>query len=212
MKTHDAHIHLPLNKGLASQPPHYEESTHSWMDKLFAIVLIVLLSPFLLLGMAMVLFEDGFPLIFKQIRVGKYDKDFFIYKIRTMKRETPQLSTNELENPADYRLKSGRLLRKYSIDELPNLWNIVKGDMNFIGPRPLMRREKELHALRMKYHILTQRPGITGWAQINGRDIISIPKKVVLERYYLRNKSFRLKAYILYRTVIIVLRAAGVKF
>lgn len=160
----------------------------------------------------LVLFEDGFPLIFKQKRVGLHNEDFYIYKIRTMKNNTPQLSTNELENPEGYRLKCGRFLRKYSIDELPNLWNIVKGDMNFIGPRPLMRREKRLHALRMRYNILEQKPGITGWAQVNGRDIISIPKKVVLERYYLRNKSFRLKAYILYRTVIIVLRAAGVKF
>ena len=160
----------------------------------------------------LVLFEDGFPLIFKQKRVGQHNEDFYIYKIRTMKNNTPQLSTNELENPEGYRLKCGRFLRKYSIDELPNLWNIVKGDMNFIGPRPLMRREERLHALRMRYNILELKPGITGLAQVNGRDIISIPRKVVLERYYVRNKSFRLKMYILYRTIVIVLRAAGVKF
>ena len=160
----------------------------------------------------LVFFEDGFPLIFKQKRVGQHNEDFYIYKIRSMKNNTPQLSTNELENPEVFRLKSGRFLRKYSIDELPNLWNIVKGDMNFIGPRPLMRREERLHALRMRYNILEKKPGITGWAQVNGRDIISIPRKVFLERYYVRNKSFRLKVYILYRTIVIVLRAAGVKF
>ena len=184
----------------------------SMIDRIIAVLLLLFFSPILMVAFLLLLVEDGFPLIFKQQRVGQNDNDFYIYKIRSMRRETPQVSTNELSNPEKYRLKTGKFFRKYSIDELPNLWNIIKGEMHFIGPRPLMRREERLHALRMRYNILEQKPGITGWAQVNGRDIISIPRKVVLERYYARNKSFRLKMYILYRTIVIVLRAAGVKF
>jgi len=184
----------------------------SMIDRIMAVLLLLLFSPILMVAFLLLLVEDGFPLIFKQQRVGKNDKDFYIYKIRSMRRETPQVSTNELSNPEKYRLKTGKFFRKYSIDELPNLWNIIKGDMHFIGPRPLMRREKELHALRLKYGILEIKPGITGFAQVNGRDIMSISRKVVLERHYKMKKSLRLKVFILAKTAVIVLRAAGVKF
>ena len=184
----------------------------SMIDRIIAVLLLLFFSPILMLALLFLLVEDGFPLIFKQQRVGRNDKDFYIYKIRSMRRETPQVSTNELSNPEKYRLKTGKFFRKYSIDELPNLWNIIKGDMHFVGPRPLMRREKELHALRLKYGILEIKPGITGFAQVNGRDIVSVSRKVVLERYYKKNRSLRLKAFILAETAVIVLRAAGVKF
>jgi len=184
----------------------------SMIDRIIAILLLLFFSPILMLALLLLLVEDGFPLIFKQQRVGKNDKDFYIYKIRSMRRETPQVSTNELSNPEKYRLKTGKFFRKYSIDELPNLWNIIKGDMHFIGPRPLMRREKELHALRLKYGILEIKPGITGFAQVNGRDIMSVSRKVALERHYKQNRSLRLKAFILAKTAVIVLRAVGVKF
>jgi len=184
----------------------------SMIDRIIAVLLLLFFSPILMLALLLLMVEDGFPLIFKQQRVGHNDKDFYIYKIRSMRRETPQVSTNEMSNPEKYRLKTGKIFRKYSIDELPNLWNIIKGDMHFIGPRPLMRREKELHALRLKYGILEIKPGITGFAQVNGRDIVSVPRKVALERYYTKNRSLRLKAFILAKTAVIVLRAAGVKF
>ena len=184
----------------------------SMIDRIIATLLLLIFSPILLVSFLFLLIEDGFPLIFKQQRVGQYDQDFYIYKIRSMKRETPQVSTNELSNPEKYRLKTGKFIRKYSIDELPNLWNIIKGDMHFIGPRPLMRSEKELHALRLTYGILESKPGITGFAQVNGRDIMSISRKVVLERHYKMKKSLRLKVFILAKTAVIVLRAAGVKF
>ena len=184
----------------------------SMIDRIIAVLLLPFFSPILMVAFLLLLVEDGFPLIFKQQRVGRNDKDFYIYKIRSMRRETPQVSTNELSNPEKYRLKTGKFIRKYSIDELPNLWNIIKGDMHFIGPRPLMRREKELHALRLKYGILESKPGITGFAQVNGRDIMSISRKVVLERHYKMKKSLRLKVFILAKTAVIVLRAAGVKF
>ena len=184
----------------------------SMIDRITAVLLLLLFSPILMVAFLLLLVEDGFPLIFKQQRVGQNDKDFYIYKIRSMRRETPQVSTNELSNPEKYRLKTGKFFRKYSIDELPNLWNIIKGDMHFVGPRPLMRREKELHALRLKYGILEIKPGITGFAQVNGRDIMSVSRKVALERHYKQNRSLRLKAFILAKTAVIVLRAAGVKF
>ena len=184
----------------------------SMIDRIIAVLLLLFFSPILMVAFLLLLVEDGFPLIFKQQRVGQNDKDFYIYKIRSMRRETPQVSTNELSNPEKYRLKTGKFFRKYSIDELPNLWNIIKGDMHFIGPRPLMRREQDLHALRLKYGILEIKPGITGFAQVNGRDIVSVSRKVVLERYYKKNRSLRLKAFILAKTAVMVLRAAGVKF
>ena len=184
----------------------------SMIDRIMAVLLLLLFSPILMVAFLLLLVEDGFPLIFKQQRVGRNDKDFYIYKIRSMRRETPQVSTNEMSNPEKYRLKTGEIFRKYSIDELPNLWNIIKGDMHFVGPRPLMRREKELHALRLKYGILEIKPGITGFAQVNGRDIMSVFRKVALERHYKQNRSFRLKAIILAKTAVIVLRAVGVKF
>ena len=184
----------------------------SMIDRIIATLLLLIFSPILLVAFLFLLIEDGFPLIFKQQRVGRNDKDFYIYKIRSMRRETPQVSTNELSNPEKYRLKTGKFFRKYSIDELPNLWNIIKGDMHFVGPRPLMRREKELHALRLKYGILEIKPGITGFAQVNGRDIMSVSRKVALERHYKQNRSLRLKAFIIAKTAVIVLRAVGVKF
>ena len=184
----------------------------SMIDRIIAVLLLLFFSPILMLAFLLLLVEDGFPLIFKQQRVGRNDKDFYIYKIRSMRRETPQVSTNEMSNPEKYRLKTGKFFRKYSIDELPNLWNIIKGDMHFVGPRPLMRREKELHALRLKYGILEIKPGITGFAQVNGRDIMSVSRKVALERHYKQNRSLRLKAFILAKTAVIVLRAVGVKF
>ena len=211
-------VHLDIETRLNPPPMISKESRgirfhiSSMIDRIIAALLLLTFSPFLLVAFLLLLIEDGFPLIFKQQRVGQYDKDFYIYKIRSMKRETPQVSTNELSNPEKYRLKTGKFFRKYSIDELPNLWNIIKGDMHFIGPRPLMRIEHELHALRLKYGILEIKPGITGFAQVNGRDTVSVPRKVVLERYYKQNRSLRLKVFIMAKTAVIVLRAAGVKF
>src|SRR6056300_246192 len=180
----------------------YQCKVSSMIDRIIAVLLLLLFSPILMVAFLLLLAEDGFPLIFKQQRVGQNDKDFYIYKIRSMRRETPQVSTNELNNPEKYRLKTGKFFRKYSIDELPNLWNIIKGDMHFIGPRPLMRREQDLHAFRLKYGILEIKPGITGFAQVNGRDIVSVSRKVVLERYYKKNRSLRLKAFILAKTAV----------
>lgn len=182
------------------------------IDRILALIFLVLLSPFWLLGCVWVYLEDGGPIFFQQKRVGENDKEFTMFKIRSMKKDTPQVSSNDLQNPEQYVLHSGKWLRKFSIDELPNLINIIKGEMIFIGPRPLVRSEVKLHDLRSKYGILEQKPGLTGFAQVNGRDLVTIEEKVKLELYYKRNKSLFLRIMIIAKSVIIVLRSAGVRF
>jgi O-antigen biosynthesis protein WbqP len=182
------------------------------MDRLIALFVIILVFPILLVSFIIVWLEDGMPVLFKQERVGQNGIPFVFFKLRSMKRETPQISSNQLEYPEQYLLKSGKWFRKLSIDELPNLFNILRGDMHFIGPRPLLASEVKLNQLRERYGIITSKPGITGWAQVNGRDNISIERKVVLERFYLRHKSLKLKILIVLKSFIIVIRSKGVRF
>ena len=182
------------------------------MDRLIALIVIVLVFPILLVSFIIVWLEDGRPVLFKQERLGQNNIPFVFFKLRSMKRETPQISSNQLENPEQYLLKSGKWFRKLSIDELPNLFNIFKGDMLFIGPRPLLASELKLNQLRDHYGINTLKPGLTGWAQVNGRDNISLDRKVALERYYLRHKSIKLKILIVLKSIIIVIRSTGVRF
>jgi O-antigen biosynthesis protein WbqP len=133
--------------------------------------------------------EDGIPIFFKQKRVGINYTFFNIYKFRSMKKNTPNVATHLLENPVQYLLKIGGLLRKLSLDELPNLINIIKGEMVFVGPRPALYNQDDLMELRIKAGVDKLTPGITGWAQINGRDEISLEEKVSLEKVYLEKKS-----------------------
>jgi len=127
-----------------------------------------------------------------------------------MKKSTPNVATDLLKNPEDYILNSGKLIRKLSLDELPNLLNIVKGDMNFVGPRPALPSQTELNFKREQLGIHKLRPGITGWAQINGRDEISIDKKVELDYYYLQNKSFLLDIKIIFLTFFKVFKKSNI--
>jgi O-antigen biosynthesis protein WbqP len=182
------------------------------IDRIIALCLLITVLPIILLACLLVLIEDGRPLFFIQLRLGKNEKPFYMVKIRSMKKYTPQVSSNELKNPEKYVLKVGRFLRKFSIDELPNLFNIIKGDMVFIGPRPLVASETKLQNLRRQYGILDQKPGLTGLAQINGRDLVTIEEKVALERIYKRDKSLVLKIKIILKTILIVFRSAGVRF
>lgn len=181
-------------------------------DRILAFCLIILVSPLILLAAVLVWVEDGFPVFFIQQRLGKNEVPFNMIKIRSMRRETPQVSSNDLANPEEYVLKCGRYLRKFSIDELPNLFNILNGEMVFIGPRPLVASETKLQNLRRQYGILDQKPGLTGLAQVNGRDLVTIEEKVALERIYKRNKSLVLKIKIILKTILIVFRTAGVRF
>jgi len=160
------------------------------LSRLFALFLLILFSPIFILVSLAILIEDGFPVFFTQKRVGINYTFFNIYKFRSMKKNTPNVATHLLVNPDQYLLKIGKFIRKTSLDELPNLINIIKGEMVFVGPRPALYNQDDLMALRVAAGVDKLKPGITGWSQINGRDDISIEKKVELEKEYLQKKSF----------------------
>jgi O-antigen biosynthesis protein WbqP len=180
------------------------------LNRLFALILLLILSPLFLLVAISIFMEDGMPIFFKQKRVGINYTFFNIYKFRSMKKNTPNVATHLLENPGQYLLKIGGLLRKLSLDELPNLINIIKGEMVFVGPRPALYNQDDLMALRVAAGVDQLKPGITGWAQINGRDEISIEEKVGLEKEYLEKKSFLFDVEIVVKTFTSVLRSKGV--
>ena len=156
--------------------------------------------------------DDPGPVFFLQDRVGRNGKIFRLYKLRTMKQTAPAyLSTEEMENPGDYVTKTGRILRKLSLDEIPQLFNVLKGDMSLIGPRPLIPQEKDIHRLREEKGVYTLRPGITGLAQINGRDQVEMEEKVRLDAEYLRKFGFLTDVSILLRTIPKVIDSEGVR-
>ena len=172
--------------------------------------MLLLLSPIFLIVALLIFFEDGFPVFFKQNRVGVNYTFFNIYKFRSMKKNTPNVATHLLTNPEQYVLKIGRILRKLSFDELPNLINIVKGEMVFVGPRPALFNQDDLMALRVEAGVQKLKPGITGWAQINGRDELLLDTKVAYEKEYLERKSFLFDLKIIILTFTRVLGSKGV--
>jgi O-antigen biosynthesis protein WbqP len=180
------------------------------LNRLLALILLFIFSPIFLIVALAIFIEDGLPVFFTQKRVGINYTFFNIYKFRSMKKDTPNVATHLLSNPVQYLLKIGGLLRKLSLDELPNLINIIKGEMVFVGPRPALFNQDDLMALRVATGVHKLKPGITGWAQINGRDDISIEKKVELEQEYLRKKSFLFDIEILIKTFTNVLISKGV--
>jgi|TARA_B100001540_G_scaffold302927_1_gene310991 O-antigen biosynthesis protein WbqP len=184
------------------------------IQKIIAFILAVVLSPIIAIIIIIILIDDGFPIIYVQKNYGLNHKPFDLYKFRTMKNDTPEVPTEHFteNHSASFLLKSGRLLRKYSLDELPQLVNIIKGEMNFIGPRPCMvNNEEVVKDLREEYGIDKLVPGITGWAQVNGRDLNSFEKKVSLDLYYLQNKSMLLNIKIVIKTFIVILLRKDIK-
>jgi O-antigen biosynthesis protein WbqP len=180
------------------------------LNRLIALILLFILSPVFLVVALVIFIEDGSPIFFKQKRVGINYSFFNIYKFRSMKKNTPNVATHLLENPASYLLRIGGLIRKFSLDELPNLINIIKGEMVFVGPRPALYNQEDLMALRVAAGVDKLKPGITGWAQINGRDEISIEAKVALEKEYLESKSVWFDLVIVVKTFTSVLWSKGV--
>ena len=181
------------------------------INRFFALLLLGVLTPIFVLVAFSIFLEDGFPVFFTQNRVGQNYTFFNIYKFRSMKKDTPNVATHLLENPSQYVLKIGRVLRKLSFDELPNLINIIKGEMVFVGPRPALYNQDDLMQLRIKAGVEKLKPGITGWAQINGRDEISLEEKVNFEKEYLERKSFWFDLEIIVQTFTSVLKSDGVK-
>ena len=179
-------------------------------NRLFALLIFIILIPVFFIVALAIFLEDGSPIFFKQKRVGINYSFFKIYKFRSMKKNTPNVATHLLTNPDQYLLKVGRILRKTSLDELPNLINIIKGEMVFVGPRPALFNQDDLMSFRVATGVSKLKPGITGWAQINGRDEISIAQKVQLEQEYLYKKSFLFDVEIIIKTFTNVLFRKGV--
>jgi O-antigen biosynthesis protein WbqP len=177
---------------------------------MFAILLLILLTPLFAIISIVIFIEDGFPIFFTQQRIGVNYKYFTIFKFRSMKKNTPNVATHLLNNPDQYLLKIGKFIRKTSLDELPNLINIIKGDMVFVGPRPALYNQNDLMDFRVANGVSKLKPGITGWAQINGRDEITIAQKVQLEQEYLYKKSFLFDIEILIKTITNVLFSKGI--
>ena len=173
------------------------------ISRFLAFLLVLLLSPILLLISIYIIILDGKPVLFKQKRAGKDEAFFYIYKFRTMKKSTPDIPTDQLKSNPFY--FGGKILRKLSIDEIPQLLNVLKGEMKFIGPRPALHNQYDLIQKRKDLKISSLSPGITGWAQINGRDKISENEKIKFDHYYLLNKSIIMDVKILFRTFIKVL-------
>ena len=178
--------------------------------RLIALIFLIILLPIFFVVAFVIFFEDGSPIFFTQKRIGINYSYFNIYKFRSMKKDTPNLATHLLPSPDQYVLKIGKFIRKMSLDELPNLINIIKGEMVFVGPRPALYNQDDLMALRVAVGVDKLKPGITGWAQINGRDEISIEKKVQLEQEYLCQKSVFFDIEILIKTFTNVLFSRGV--
>jgi O-antigen biosynthesis protein WbqP len=150
------------------------------------------------------------PIFYWSERVGKHNRLFRMPKFRSMRTDTPAVATHLLAEPDQYLTPIGSFLRRSSLDELPQIWSILRGEMSFVGPRPALFNQEDLIALRTQYglHVLT--PGLTGWAQINGRDELPIPEKVELDREYLQRRSMWFDLQILWLTVVKVLRRDGV--
>ena len=177
---------------------------------LSAIGIVVFSVPMLIIALV-IKKEDPGPAIFRQQRVGKNKNLFSLYKFRSMKMDTPHdTPTHLLEDPDRYILKSGKVLRKLSLDELPQMFNIFKGEMSIIGPRPALWNQDDLIAERDKYGANDIKPGLTGWAQINGRDEISIEAKAALDGEYVQKESFLFDARCFFFTIIKTARSEGV--
>ena len=180
------------------------------MTKIVSILLLICLFPIFAIVALAIIIDDGFPIFFRQKRIGINNDEFWIYKFRTMKKDTPDIATHLVKEARDYNTVIGPILRKLSIDELPQLINIVKGEMVFVGPRPALYNQDNLIKLRTEKNIHNLKPGVTGWAQVNGRDELSIPEKVKLDEYYLQNKSIILDIKILFMTGFQVIFPKGV--
>ncbi|GBD69212.1 MULTISPECIES: sugar transferase [Tetragenococcus] len=189
----------------------YEKYIKRALGFFLSLIGIIILSPILLIICLAIKIDSKGPIIFKQKRVGKNKKYFNIYKFRTMKSETPkEMPTHLLNNPDAFITKVGKFLRKTSLDELPQLFNILKGDMAVIGPRPALWNQYDLIAERDKYGVNEAQPGLTGLAQISGRDELEIPVKAQIDGKYTNNISFVMDLKCFVGTVLSIVKSDGV--
>jgi O-antigen biosynthesis protein WbqP len=179
-------------------------------DLIMALVLMLILAPLLLLVVLAIRLTSVGPVLFRTRRVGKNSRFFTMYKFRTMRVDTPQVATHLLKKPDQFITPVGGFLRQTSLDELPQLINVLRGDMSLVGPRPALFNQDDLISLRTARGVNELTPGITGWAQVNGRDSLPIAEKVQLDEWYLKNRSFWLDLKVVGMTVVKVLRKDGV--
>ena len=183
-----------------------------FFDLLLACLALIILSPLMLILAAAVKISSPGTVFFTQRRVGRQQKEFLIYKFRTMRSDAPKnVPTHLLGDAMNYITPLGRFMRRTSLDEIPQIFNIIKGDMSVVGPRPALYNQADLIALREQYGINDIKPGLTGWAQCNGRDELPIPVKVNYDRYYLENHGFWLDIKIIYKTFVHMFTGKGVR-
>ena len=191
--------------------PMYRNYIKRALDILLSLAGLILASWLFLIILLAIEIDDPGPVFFSQKRVGNHKKYFRLYKFRSMKTATPHdMPTHLLHDPDQYITRMGHFLRKTSLDELPQLWNIFVGDMAVIGPRPALWNQYDLLAERDKYHANDVRPGLTGWAQIHGRDELEIAEKAKLDGWYVEHLSFGLDVKCFFGTIAAVLRHDGV--
>lgn len=179
-------------------------------DLIVSICAFIILAPIFLILCLLIKVTSRGPIFFKQRRIGKLNKEFMIYKFRTMRVDTPDVATHLLQNSQLYITSVGKFLRKTSLDELPQLINILKGEMSFVGPRPALYNQYDLIELRTESNIHKLMPGLTGWAQINGRDELPILEKVKLDKKYIEIQGFWMDIKIIFLTAFKVLKSEGV--
>ena len=183
---------------------------YNLLQRLIAIVMLIILSPLFLIVSILIKLESKGPVFFKQERIGKDNINFMIYKFRSMRTDTPDVATHLLDNPEVFITKVGKFLRKTSLDELPQLINIIKGEMLFVGPRPALYNQYDLRDLRTEKGVHVLYPGVTGWAQVNGRDELEIPDKVEFDRQYVERRSIFMDIKIVFMTVVKVFKKEGI--
>ena len=189
----------------------YKKVIKRVIDFVLSLCGLIVLSPIFIILCIWIKLDSKGPILFKQRRIGINKKHFSIYKFRTMYIDTPKdMPTHMLSNPDQFITKAGKFLRKTSLDELPQIINIIKGEMSIIGPRPALWNQDDLIAERDKYHANDVRPGLTGWAQINGRDELEIPVKARLDGEYVKRISFLFDVKCFFGTIISVLKSDGV--
>lgn len=179
-------------------------------DLLVSIILLIIFASPLILLWIVILFTSKGPSLYWSKRIGKGNLIFYMPKFRTMILEAPEVATHLLANPSSYYTPVGRFLRKYSIDELPQLYSIIRGDMSLVGPRPALYNQEDLVSLRTEAGVHNLVPGITGLAQVSGRDELSIENKVDIDKNYLKRKSFIFDLYIIWLTVLKVIKRDGI--
>ena len=200
----------PRPRELAPRPAGLSGAVKRAGDLLISIVLLAALAPlFAIIAIAIRLESPG-PVLFRQRRSGRGAREFVILKFRTMKIGTPHLASHLVGPGSGHVTRVGGVLRRLSIDELPQLWNVIRGEMALVGPRPALFNQHDLIALRQAAGVDALRPGVTGWAQVNGRDDISLGEKVRLDRYYLEHAGWRLDLRILLRTTATLFSSRGV--